>query len=974
MVCPQCSHENSAELVQCEKCATPLPISDLTLATGGEGWSRPVADAIVSQASLVPLTPGSSLGTRYEILRLLGQGGMGAVYLAHDRELDRKVALKVIRADMAANPEILKRFKQELILARQITHRNVIRIFDLAQAENIKFITMELVEGEDLQAVLRRKKKLDPAEAANIMAQVCRALEAAHGEGVIHRDLKPQNIMLDKMGRVYVMDFGIARSITASGMTQTGALIGTPDYMSPEQAKGLPLDARSDLFTVGIIFYEILSGTTPFNADTTMGKLWKRTSEPPRPLIELDKTIPAELSDIVKKCLEIDPDKRFASASELLHTIELWQGPRAGTRVVLGPATGLPAYAKWAAGGIAVGLLAGAIVFRGKFTFPPAAAHAPLSLLIADFDNKTGDSVFDGTLEPMLGIALEGAPFISSFNRGQAKKVAARLVPGTTRMDASMAQLVAKSEGVNAVVTGSITQEGSGYRVYVTTLDAATGKSIVTEESKASQKQDVLSAAAKLADKIRRGLGDKTPESAQAMADETFSASSLEAAHAYAMGQDFAQAGKWADAMKAYDQAIRFDPNMGRAYAGIAAAYANQGKRQDAEKYYGLAMTHLDRMTEREKYRTRGSYYVFVRNQSKAIEELSALVSQYPADSIGLGNLALAYFYQRSMSKALEEQRLALDLSPRSVLQRSNFAMYALYSGDFDAAAKESQAMLAENPKFDQALRTQALAELGRGHNEEARQAYEKVKDVSTYGASISRIGLADLALYEGRITDAVGILEKAAREYKSANDAESAADFGATLALMQLALGKNKEALSSAGEASANSKEPSVLYRAAQVYLAAGQEAKALQLVAPLAERLETEPQTYAKLIAGEAQLKRSNPREALNSFQEAQKLTDTWLGHFDLGRAYLDAGFFTEASSEFDVCLKRRGEATSVFLDDVPSYHWLPPVYYYQGRARQGLNSPGAADSYKAFLTLKEKGAGDPLVADAQRRISSY
>jgi tetratricopeptide (TPR) repeat protein/predicted Ser/Thr protein kinase len=899
---------------------------------------------------------------------------MGAVYLARDRELDRKVALKVIRSDMAANPEILKRFKQELILARQITHRNVIRIFDLAQAENIKFISMEFVEGEDLQAVLRRKKKLDPAEAASIMAQVCRALEAAHGEGVIHRDLKPQNIMLDKTGRVYVMDFGIARSITAAGMTQTGALIGTPDYMSPEQAKGLSLDVRSDLFTVGIIFYEILSGTTPFNADTAMGKLWKRTSEPPRPLIELDKTIPAALSDIVQKCLEIDPGKRFASARELLDAIELWQGPQAGTHVLVAPRPFFTASAKWAAAGIALALVAGGIIFRGRFVSSPAAAHVPLSLLIADFDNKTGDSVFDGTLEPMLGIALEGAPFISSFNRGQAKKVAARLVPGNTRMDASMAQLVAKSEGVNLVVTGSITQEGNSYRVFVTTLDAATGKPIVKEESSASQKQDVLTAAGKLADKIRRGLGDKTPESAQAMADETFSASSLEAAHAYGMGQDFAQAGKWADAMKAYDQAIRFDPNMGRAYAGIAAAYANQGKRQDAEKYYGLAMTHIDRMTDREKYRTRGSYYVFMRNQAKAIEELAALVSQYPSDSIGFGNLALAYFYQRSMTKALEEQRHALELSPHSVLQRSNFAMYALYSGDFDAAAKESQAMLAENPNFDQALRTLALAELGRGHNEEARQAYEKVKDVSTFGASISRIGLADLALYEGRITDAAGILEKAAREYKSANDAESAADFEATLALTQLALGKNKEALSSAGEASASSKEPSVLYRAAQVYLAAGQQAKALQLVAPLAHRLETEPQTYSKLIAGEAQLKKDNPRDALNSFQEAQKLTDTWLGHFDLGRAYLDGGFFTEASSEFDVCLKRRGEATSVFLDDVPSYHWLPPVYYYQGRARQGLNSPGAAESYKTFLAIKEKGAGDPLVADAQRRISSH
>lgn len=962
MVCPRCSHQNSAGAVVCEKCATPLPISDHTLATGAEGWSVPVGEVIVSPASPAPLASGSSLGTRYEIIRLLGQGGMGAVYLADDRELDRKVALKVIRADMAANPEILSRFKQELILARQITHRNVIRIFDLAQVENVKFITMEYVEGEDLQSVLRRKKKLDPAEAANIMAQVCRALEAAHGERVIHRDLKPQNIMLDKAGRVYVMDFGVARSLEAPAMTQTGALIGTPDYMSPEQAKGLPLDARSDLFTVGLIFYEMLTATAAFNADTTMGKLWKRTSEPPRPLVELDKTIPQALSDIVGKCLEIDPAKRFSTATELLHAIERWQGP---------PAPAFPVYAKWAAAGIAVALGAGGLLFREKLFSHPAVA--PLTLLIADFDNKTGDSVFDGTLEPMLGIALEGAPFISSFNRGQARKDAGRLVPGTTRMDSNMAQLVAKSEGLNAVVTGSISQEAGGYRVYVTTLDAATGKSIVTEQSKASDKQDVLSAAGKLAERIRRGLGDKTPESAEAMASETFSTSSLEAAHAYAMAQDFAQAGKWPEAMNAYGQAIQFDPNMGRAYAGIAAAYANQGKRQDAVKYYELALAHIDRMTDRERYRTRGAYYVFMRNR-KAVEELSALVSQYPADSIGFGNLALAYFYQRNMTKAVEEQKHALELSPRSVIQRSNFAMYALYSGDFDAAAKEAQAMLVENPKFDQALRTLALAELGLGHNEEAFQAYEKVKDVSAYGASISQMGLADLALYEGRLAEAAGILENAVSGYKAAKDLESAADFGATLALAQLALGKNKDALSSAAEASAASKDPGVIYRAAEVYLAAGEGSKALQLSAPLAERLEAEPQVYAKLIAGEVQLKKGAPHDALNSFEDAQKLTDTWLGHFDLGRAYLDLGAFPEASSEFDVCLKRRGEATSVFLDDVPSYHLLPPVYYYQGRARQGLNSPGSGDSYKAFLAIKEKGAGDPLVADARRRISSH
>ncbi|MGH9744199.1 MAG: protein kinase domain-containing protein, partial [Candidatus Acidiferrum sp.] len=684
MVCPECSYENPDTSVQCEKCTTPLPLSDQTLATGGQGWSVPAAEWIVSPGSVVQLSPGTSIGSRYEIVRLLGQGGMGAVYQAHDRELERQVAVKVIRADMASNPEILRRFKQELILARQITHKNVIRIFDLGQADGIKFITMEYIEGENLQSVLRRKKKLDPAEAAGIIAQVCRALEVAHAEGVIHRDLKPQNIMLDKTGRAYVMDFGIARSMLGAGLTQTGALIGTPDYMSPEQAKGLALDARSDLFSVGIIFYEMLSGVVPFDADTTMGKLWKRTNESARPLGELDKAIPEELSDIVRKCLEIDPQKRFASAAELLLRIENWQGPGKGTRTVVPAATRLPAYVKWAAAGLGVLLIAGGVWLRLKPNSGPAAPHAPVTLLIADFDNKTGDPVFEGTLEPMLGIALEGAPFISSFNRGQAKKDAAQLRPGAPHMDASLAELVAVREGINAVVTGSIAPDGSGYKVSVSTVDPSTGKTILNETRDASNKQDVLAAAGKLAESIRRGLGDTTPESAQQAAAETFSASSLEAAHAYAMGQDFQQEGKWDDALKAYAQADQLDPDLGRAYAGTAVIYANLGKREEAKKFYGLAMSHIDRMTDREKYRTRSGYYLFMRDQPKAMEELSSLVSQYPADTAGHANLALAYFYNRNMSKALEEQKRALAITPHSILQQDNYSMYALYDGDFD--------------------------------------------------------------------------------------------------------------------------------------------------------------------------------------------------------------------------------------------------------------------------------------------------
>src|SRR6266852_8875102 len=212
MVCPACSHTNAEELVQCEECSTPLPFSEQTVGTGLRGgWSVPASDVVVATA-LKPLIPGTILGERYEIIRLLGQGGMGAVYQAYDRELERQVALKVIRGDMAANPEILRRFKQELILARQITHKNVIRIFDLGQADGIKFITMEYVEGRDLHRLMRDGHKFTIEEKVRIIRQVCRALDVAHAEGVIHRDLKPQNIMLDKTGRVYEMDFGIARS------------------------------------------------------------------------------------------------------------------------------------------------------------------------------------------------------------------------------------------------------------------------------------------------------------------------------------------------------------------------------------------------------------------------------------------------------------------------------------------------------------------------------------------------------------------------------------------------------------------------------------------------------------------------------------------------------------------------------------------------------------------------------------------
>jgi serine/threonine protein kinase len=234
------------------------------------------------------LQPGDLIGARYEILALLGEGGMGAVYKALDREVERTVALKLIRPELASNPQILARFKQELLTAHQVTHKNVIRIYDIAEADGVKFITTEFVEGRDLRHILTDRGTLPVSESVEIIRQVCYALEAAHSAGIIHRDLKPQNIMQEeKTGRILVMDFGLARTIGGDGMTQTGALLGTIEYMSPEQSMGKPLDQRSDIFAVGLILYELLVGKTPYKADTAMASLLRRNQERAVPAAEL---------------------------------------------------------------------------------------------------------------------------------------------------------------------------------------------------------------------------------------------------------------------------------------------------------------------------------------------------------------------------------------------------------------------------------------------------------------------------------------------------------------------------------------------------------------------------------------------------------------------------------------------------------------------------------------------------------------
>lgn len=922
----------------------------------------------------VILELGTVLGGRYEILEMLGIGGMGAVYKAHDRELDRVIALKVVRPDLARNPEILQRFKQELLTARQVTHKNVIRIFDLADADGIKFITMEYVAGLDLRRLLADHGKLPVAEAIDIVQQVCAGVAAAHAEGVIHRDLKPGNILRDAQGRIVVMDFGLARTITGDGMTKTGAMMGTVEYMSPEQAKAEKLDARSDLFTIGLILYELLTGKTPYNADSVIASLLKRTQEVAVPACQVDPAVPRALSDILGKALERDPNRRYQTVQEFSDRLDEYQGKRPPSGIRVAPAF---TRKRWMQIGIAAVLVVviaiAAKLWMTRSRTTTTGPHAAVSVLVADFTNHTGDPVFDGTLEPMFNVALEGASFINAFNRGEAHKAASKLPNPSSKLDDQTARLVAANQGVGVVVSGSLERQGDGYELMLKAVRALTGETIATTRVSAPNKDQILFAATKAAVAIRKELGDATPESEQLFAMETLTATSLEAVHEFSLGMDALNRGKNDEALRSFSKATDLDPNFGLAFSGKAIAMFNLGMAIEAVSSIKESIKHIDRMTERERYRTRGLFYMLTHNNQKCVEEYSALINRYSSDGGAHLNASICWMNLRNMSKALEESRQATQIYPKRIPLLSNVALFQALSGDFAGAENQAKKTVEMDPTYPLSYLPLAYAELGQGKFQEAAESYHKLEKLSDVGASVAAGGLADIAAYEGRFAESVNILQQAAAADLKAKRLDRAADKFAALATTELMRDHKDAARAAAEKALASDKPVKIRFVAGFAFAQTGATAKAREMAASLASELQAEPQAYGKLVEGEIALKSGNAREAIKAFTDANNLLNTWFGHFDLGRAYLQAEAFTEADSEFDLCMKRRGEAILIYLDDVPTYGYFPAVYYYQGRVREGLKTSNFAEPYRQYLAIREKADQDPLLAETRRRVSA-
>jgi tetratricopeptide (TPR) repeat protein len=921
------------------------------------------------------LPPGTLLAGRYELISTLGVGGMGAVYKAFDRQLTRVVALKTILPELASSTMALKRFKQEVLHAQQVVHKNVVRIFDLGEDGPTKFITMDFIAGRDLKEVIKERGKFDPKEAVGIIREVCSALEAAHAAGVVHRDLKPQNIMMENDGHVLVMDFGIAQSGQTKGSTLTVGVVGTPDYMSPEQALSGEIDARSDIFSLGIIFYEMLTGKIPLQAASMLETMFKRTKEPAVPPAEIDPSVPKSANDIIMKCLEIERDKRYSSFTEILADLETFDPEKKVSAVRLKSRLKKASRYRNAAVYVVLLLLVAAVatvLLRNRSgTKSAPVQHAPMTVLVGDFSNHTEDTVFDQALEPVVKMALEGAGFITAYDHTAVVRSLGVKVSG--RLDEPAARQIAVGQGLGVVISGSLDRQGDGYTLSMKATQAVTGNVIKIAEDTASKKDQVLFVTTKLAAAIRKSLGDDTSDSALRFAMETLTATSLEAVHEYATAMDQLANGKYEEALQSFSKAVDLDQNFGLAYAGMAIASRNLGRQQDGEKYIKLALQHIDRMTDRERYRTRGSYYAILGDAQKCVEEYGTLISRFPSDAAAHNNLAQCRTQLRDMPKALEEVRQAAAILPKKPLYRNNVALYASYGTDFKIGEQEARAVQEMSPSFNLGFISLAFSQLGQGQLTEAAETYKKLQGISKQGVSDGTSGLADIAMYEGRYSDAAKLLQEGAASDLVNQFPDAAATKLVILAQIRLLQNQKGPAIAAADDALQKSKTVKIRFLAGRVYAAAGQTARAQQFATELASEFPVEPQAYGKLIQGEVALAGGDPRKAIQLFSEANKVLDTWIGRFDLGRAFLEAGQFPEADSEFDQCVNRRGQALALFLDESPTYGYFPLVYYYQGRVRQGMNSPGFADSYRTYLSIRGKAGEDPLLPDLRRRIGS-
>jgi serine/threonine protein kinase/tetratricopeptide (TPR) repeat protein len=924
---------------------------------------------------------------RYRILGLLGQGGMGSVYEAYDPQLDRRLALKLVRAGMISDRYLRARMAREARTMAKLSHPNVVTVYDAGPFGDDFFIAMELVSGVTLREWMRGDRT--EAEILRLFCAAGRGLAAAHAAGIVHRDFKPDNVLVDREGRVAVTDFGVAAPpprtpppeidgsvpTSARAVTETGALMGTPRYMSPEQCAGDKLDGRSDQFAFAVVLYEALFHVRPFEGDT-IGELLRavregRTRAPPP-----DSNVPRHVTQAVMRALSTDPASRFASLTDMIAALETDRetaplpSPRE-SRVIVAAAAALMLIMA-----VGVGL---AIKLRKPKASLTVAASAVAELpsrrpggrtpvLIAPLDDRVGDARFPDALEATIAEPLYASPRFDPYTADQFVGLEADLhvPPDPTGMGLARA-LVTRDGGRAMVVRGSIARAPSGFHLRVQAEDAGTGQFVFDAERDAADADDALPKALGLGQALRAILGDPQSDTGS---DRVTISGSLEAVHAWAAGTRFVRGGETALGVAALRRAVSTDPGFTLAHAGLSIALFDIGDTLGAEEEDRIALEQKDNLGDRRRLRLLADYYDNVGRYAESIAAFEQLLSAWPGDSPTETSMAATAIESEQWPLAMELSRRAVRDHPGMVVARQNLVLAELAGGALDDAVRDGEATLAAFPHPPvYTFAHLASAETLLGRRAAALATLDRLAQLDPDAASQGR---ADLALYEGRLTDAEALLEAQLR----AATAHDAATFDLQfeyIALAEIHLRRGERSKAKAetdlclGPGSAGNGPEG--YLVARLLVETGRDEAAASMTRGWEDR-GIDLRMYAALVRGDALLAHGKRRDAIAAYRDAGRVMDQWTVHERLGQAYLAEGAWADASRELSLCVARRSEAAKI---DTPSLRLVPPLYFALARAKEGARDPGARAAYEAFLALEPEAQGDPLAVEAKRRLAA-